>query len=93
MLNVAFLEGKAGWGSVDNAADRRAVAFTPGRDPEEVAESVVRHGYLPTICWRPMLGPGLDRGDIRRVLRLHADHVIAAVDVMDRASGTAGEIT
>ena len=35
--------------AVDHAADGRAVALAPGRDPEEQAEAVARHGRR----WRP----------------------------------------
>ena len=43
-LDVGLRQSKSGGATVDHAADRRPVALTPGRDAEQVAERVVRHG-------------------------------------------------
>ena len=54
-LNVAFkVKRQAGRTTVDHHADRRTVAFTPGRDAKHVAERVERHGVsilLPASEW------------------------------------------
>src|SRR5688500_17882791 len=42
-LDVGLGERDARWRAVDHAADRRPVALAPGREPEQVAERVVRH--------------------------------------------------
>ena len=43
-LDVGDVELDAGRAAIDHAADRRPVAFAPGGDAEEMAETVVRHG-------------------------------------------------
>src|SRR5262245_6979958 len=45
-LDVGDVELDAGRAAIDHAADHRPVAFAPGGDAEEMAETVVRHGFL-----------------------------------------------
>src|SRR5262245_18398342 len=45
-LDVGDVELDAGRAAIDHAADRRTEAFAPGGDAEEMAETVVRHGFL-----------------------------------------------
>src|SRR5262249_55054677 len=42
-LNVGLGKGDQRRGAIDDAADRRSMAFTPGREAKELAERVVRH--------------------------------------------------
>ncbi len=76
----ARLERDAGRRAVDDAADRRPVALAPGGEAEDRAEAVAGHGRL------------LDDGDVGRVHRLHADDVIAAIDVMHLAGDARAQI-
>ncbi len=80
-LDVGFGERDAWRATVDDAADGRAVAFAPGGDAEQVAEAVVAHGGLGTLGSRDI--------DVRSVGVLHADDMVAAVDMM-HLSGDAG---
>src|ERR1700730_979372 len=45
-LDVTFFERDQGRAAIDHASDRNPMAFTKSRDPEEMAEGVVRHGRL-----------------------------------------------
>ncbi len=42
-LDVSLGECNAGWTAIDHAADRRPMALAKGRDPKQMAETVVRH--------------------------------------------------
>ena len=53
-LDVRLVEGDAGRAAVDDAADRRPVAFAPGRDAEKMAEGVVRHRLADRLRGRPV---------------------------------------
>src|SRR5882672_1383599 len=53
---------------------------------------VTRNRWPKLLCDIARLRGKSDRGDVRRVGALHADHVIAAVDVMHLAGDAAGEI-
>ena len=62
--------------AIDHAANRRAMALAPCRDPEQMTETVVGHGG----------GPSAFRdGDVGRLRVLHPHDVIAAVDMMHLA--------
>src|SRR6185437_14048957 len=73
LLDVGLAQWNERRHAVHDAADRRSVALAPTRVAEDRAEAIAGHG-----------GPLNDR-DVRRVDRLHADDVIAAIDVMDLA--------
>jgi hypothetical protein len=45
-LDVAFFEGDEGRTAIDDAADGGTMAFAKSRDPEEMTEAVVGHGWL-----------------------------------------------
>ena len=45
-LDLGLGDGDAGRAAIDHAADRRPVAFAPGGDAEQMAETVVRHGLV-----------------------------------------------
>jgi hypothetical protein len=45
-LDIGCLERDHGRATVDHAAERRPVALAEGRDPEQMAEGVVRHGRV-----------------------------------------------
>jgi hypothetical protein len=45
-LDLGLGDGDAGRTAIDHAADRRPVAFAPGGDAEQMAETVVRHGFF-----------------------------------------------
>ncbi len=51
-LDIGLREADAGRAAVDDAAERRPVAFAPGRDAEEMSERVVRHRIQPRPAMR-----------------------------------------
>ena len=75
-LDVGLAERDARRAAVHHTADGRTVALAPGRDTEQVAKGVVGH--------RPPRSAD-DGGDVRRRRVLHADDVVAAIDMVDLA--------
>ena len=45
-LDLGLGDRDAGRTAIDHAADRRPLAFAPGGDAEEMAETVERHGFF-----------------------------------------------
>ena len=85
MLDVGLGERDPRRHAVDDDADRRPVALAPGRETEQRAEAIAGH--------RPV-----SREAVRHTTEmsgrrpLHADDVIAAIDMMDLAGDPGGEI-
>src|SRR5215468_11967454 len=55
-----------------------------------LSPQVVKRKSVPKLL--PAKAPSLDHRDVRRVNRLHADHVVAAIDVVHLAAHTRGEV-
>ncbi len=68
-LNVLCRQRDAGRAAIDNAADRWAVAFTPGGDPKQMAKRVVRHRADVRFCGAKKLITDAPRGRQRALHR------------------------
>ncbi len=78
VLDVGLGERQARRHAVDDDPDRRPVALAPSGEAKERAERIAGHR--------------LHHGDVRGIDGLHADDVIAAIDVVDLAADTGREI-
>ena len=90
-LDVGFGERDARRAAVDHAADRRPVALAPGGDAEQVAEAIVRHDGRRQWSVPGQVGFTLDR-DVGRGRVLHADDMVAAIDVVHLAGDAGGQV-